>query len=153
PSDHTTIINSLIGTSATGSNGINTLGNRGDGILITGSNHSDVGFYSDGSGDHPAGNVISGNLDGIHLTETSSATDIRFNKIGTDISGTFALGNKAYGVLVENVQSDTTIGTTSIGGTTDSAGKLVAGNLVSGNVQGGIGVLNGNGGLVIIGNF
>src|SRR5262249_53093915 len=66
-SDHTTIINSLIGTSSTGSNRLNTLGNQGDGILITDSDHSDVGFTSDGSGDHAAGNVIAGNANGIHL--------------------------------------------------------------------------------------
>ena len=164
--DSTTIINSYIGTSATGANGTNVLGNQGDGILITDSNHTNVGFYSAGNGATvAAGNVISGNRqDGVHIgnsdhtADPSSATIIAYNKIGTDASGTFAIDNAGYGVFLDNVQSDPVIGTTTIGGLTDNAGHLLAGNLISGNKRGGITVDDRNlvgdiAGNLILGNF
>jgi parallel beta-helix repeat protein len=156
-SDNTTIISSYIGTTSTGENGVNIFGNIGDGILITDANHTRVGFYTDNSGDHGAGNLISGNANGIHITDnptgTSSGTDIRFNKIGTDFAGTFAIGNRQNGIFLDKVQSDAAVGATSIGGLTDSAGKLLAGNLISGNTLNGILVDGGSGQDLIFGNY
>jgi len=144
--DSTTIVFSYIGTSATGANRNNVLGNQGDGLLITDSNHTFVGFSRiGGGGDPPGGNVISGNhQNGIHIGNTdhtadsSSATIIGYNLIGTDASGTFAIGNAGYGIFLDNVQSTPAIGGTSIGGTNAGAGNVFTGNLISGNQQGGI---------------
>ena len=70
-SDNDAIINSYIGTSATGANGNNVFGNQGDGLLILASNNTDVGFYSVNGVNTAAGNVISGNdQDGIQIGNT-----------------------------------------------------------------------------------
>jgi parallel beta-helix repeat protein len=148
-SDHTTVINSFIGTDVSG---LNALGNKKDGILIAQSDHTDIGFYNDGAGDHAAPNLISGNVNGIHVTSgpagaTSSATDIQSNKIGTDTSGKFAIPNTGFGIFLDSLQSDPAIGATTIGGTTANAG-----NLISGNGQGGLQISGGSGHVFVLAN-
>ena len=81
-----------------------------------------------------AGNVISGNSIGL---TGGIATFIAGNKIGTDITGTVALPNTAYGVVVN---SDSTVGGTAAG----------AGNLISGNATG---ILEAGTGDLIEGNL
>jgi Right handed beta helix region len=156
-SDNDTIINSYIGTSATGANGNNVFGNQGDGLLILASNNTDVGFYSVKGVNTAAGNVISGNdQDGIQIgngADTSNATLVLNNEIGTDANGQFAIPNKDYGVLV-----DTAPGTAStIGGTliVPSPGvPLQPGtfNVISGNGAGGV-ELEGQGSNLVAGNL
>ena len=81
-----------------------------------------------------AGNLISGNIDGI---DNATADVIAGNKIGTDITGTVALPNTTFGVILV---SDSTIGGTAAG----------AGNLISGNKTG---ILDFGGGNLIEGNL
>ncbi len=71
------------------------------------------------------GNVISGNGDGISLN--ASGVVIEGNLIGTDVTGTAALGNQ-YGVRVPNLGGGTTISGSTIGGNTAAAGNVISGN-------------------------
>jgi hypothetical protein len=110
-----------IGTNVSGTQ---ALGNGGDGI-VAGPNVT-IGGAAPG-----AGNVISGNGGaGISL----SNGDVEGNRIGTDISGTQALGNGGDGVAAG---SNTTIGGTAAG----------AGNVISANAGAAISLI-GNGNLV-----
>ncbi len=115
----------LIGTNAAGNAAI---ANAGAGIFLDtpGSTNTLIGGTVAG-----AGNVISGNTtDGIQLTGlvATPATTIQGNFIGTDVTGSVAIGNGGYGVDVISGNNANTIG-----GTSSSAS-----NLISGNVQGGI---------------
>jgi Ca2+-binding RTX toxin-like protein len=77
------------------------------------------------------GNVISGNVRGIHV-EGAPDTEILGNRIGVDRTGVIDLGNQELGVLI-----------------TGSAGTIIRRNLVSGNDAGGIQLGDGTaGGLV-----
>jgi hypothetical protein len=71
-----------------------------------------------------AGNLISGNGTGV-MFEWSSL--LQGNYIGTDVTGTRALGN-VYGVSTEGTGRDTTL----IGGTEAGAGNLISGNRLYG---------------------
>ena len=68
-----------------------------------------------------AGNVISGNTNGISLVSDSGIA-VEGNFIGTDPTGTLLLGNSGYGVFI-NESSDNVIG-----GTVPGAGNVIAGN-------------------------
>jgi titin len=113
----TTIEGNRIGTDVTGTH---ALGNGGSGIRVEGSAFSTIGGTVSGSG-----NLISGNAaSGIWL-EGSSNMLVQQNTIGTDTTGTFALGNGGNGVTIDG--SDNTIG-----GPTAGAGNLISGNLGDG---------------------
>jgi titin len=71
-----------------------------------------------------AGNLISGNGTGVMLEYDSL---VQGNYIGTDVTGTQALGN-VYGVSTEG----TALRTTLIGGTEAGAGNLISGNRLYG---------------------
>jgi hypothetical protein len=112
-SDGNLIQNSHIGTNAVG-NGC--IPNRA-GIVVTKSHDNNIGGSV-----LAARNVVSGNkLNGIFLREVSG-TKIRDNYIGTDASGTQALGNGLAGVELSD-SSDNTIGELGNG----------TGNIISGN--------------------
>ncbi len=118
--------------------GASAVPNGGDGIS--------VGFDCAGNwigGESAgAGNLISGNgSDGIQIFSNARATVIQGNLIGTDISGTLALGNSNSGVAV--LGSDDNL----IGGTTAAAR-----NVISGNANIGVGIDAGSGN-TIQGNF
>jgi titin len=121
-----TIINNFIGTDALGTTAI---GNTNDGILLSGE-----GSVIIGGTDANTRNVISGNVNGIELTSASSGCTIEGNYIGTDVTGTKALGNSNVGVAI-NFQSDDN----TIGGTTAGAGNLISGNSAFGIVIDGTG--------------
>jgi CSLREA domain-containing protein len=102
-----------IGTNADGDAAIP---NTQSGILIWGENTT-IGGTEAG-----ARNVISGNAgDGIGLAEASTSTVIQGNYIGTDASGTTALGN-ATGISMNFSPANT------IGGTQSGAGNVISGN-------------------------
>jgi hypothetical protein len=127
-----TIAGNFIGTNAAGTA---DAGNGRFGIrLASGSNVVD--------GTTAAGrNVISGNnLDGIYVT--ASGNVIRGNYIGTDRTGTSAIGNSEDGIWLDNA-SNTMIGGTAAG----------AGNVISGNGWSGIGFSNGGSVNVVHGNL
>jgi hypothetical protein len=106
-----------IGTDVTG-----TLasGNGSFGVIITNGSNNLIGGTAPG-----AGNLVSGNTGGGIRVEagTGSGTGnlIQGNTIGTDITGTLALGN-ARGIELNNMTL------TTIGGTAPGAGNLISGN-------------------------
>jgi len=108
----------LIGTDVTGTV---ALGNARGGVFFEGADDTTIGGATP-----EARNVISGNLgDAITLTgyeAICAGNVIQGNFIGTDVTGTFDLGNDGHGVLIEWA-SDTLIG-----GTTQGAGNTIAFN-------------------------
>jgi CSLREA domain-containing protein len=119
----------LIGTDAAGT-GAN--GNSESGIRLTGPANT-VGGTSPG-----AGNVISANGHGIDLATSAASVDqtvIQGNLIGTDVTGTAALGNSARGVSIEGGSDHT-----------------IEGNVIAGNSGDGIG-LSGTAGAVVMANI
>ncbi len=120
----------LIGTDVTGENPLGNTTNAG--VYIQGAPNNTIGGTAPG-----AGNVISGNRFGIYITlATATGNLVEGNFIGTDKTGTVAMGNgnpaeipygQGQGILILYAQSNT------IGGT--AAG---AGNVISGNAQEGI---------------
>jgi titin len=108
-----------IGTDVTGTH---ALGNR-IGVALEGSSLSTTLI---GGTEVGAGNIISGNgMYGI-IANTTLNNVIQGNFIGTDVTGTQALGNGSHGVLLE------TAFRTLVGGTEAGAGNLISGNGGSG---------------------
>jgi titin len=108
-----------IGTDPTGTQ---ALGNW-IGVALEGSSMA-ITFI--GGTEAGAGNLISGNsLYGI-IVSTTLNNVIQGNFIGTDVTGTLALGNGSHGVFLE-----TAFGT-HLGGTEAGAGNLISGNGGSG---------------------
>jgi hypothetical protein len=102
--------------------GSSTLPNPGSGVSLFSASNNTIGGTALG-----AGNVIGGHhLDGLVLDQANSNL-IQGNKIGTDPSGTIALGN-GTGVLIgfSNSANNT------LGGTTTGAGNLISGNFGDG---------------------
>ena len=104
----------FIGTNCDGSAG---LSNAYNGVNIDGAPENTIGGTAAGER-----NVISGNgISGILIDNGATGTVVQGNYIGTDDSGTIALGNTYDGINI------TTPGNT-IGGTESGAGNLIAGN-------------------------
>ena len=75
-----------------------------------------------------ARNIISGNAYGVVIQSANGTGDaVEGNYIGTDITGTVALGN-LHGVTINEGGNGNVIGGTALG----------AGNLISGNIQSGV---------------
>ncbi len=115
-STNTVVEGNLIGTNYSGSS---ALGNS-NGISIYDATDATIGGSTSGSG-----NVISGNsVYGIEITGSSTTgTTIEGNDIGTDPSGSIAIGNGDWGVYVGDGVASTTIG-----GTASGDGNLISGN-------------------------
>src|SRR5262249_12925815 len=110
-----TIANNLIGTNAAGTS---ALGNIGTGLELTSVENATV-----------QNNVISANYEGVVLQTAPSSTELQHdvflgNFIGTDKTGTVALGNTTTGIDI-----DTGSGIT-IGGTGPGQGNVIANNLL-----------------------
>ncbi len=105
----TVIQGNRIGTDV---NGVNKLPNSG-GVLVSGSNILVGGTTAE------ARNVISGN-NGDGVTITGVGSRLQGNYIGTDITGSIALGNTGSGVVAGNGAL--------IGGTTPAMRNIIAGN-------------------------
>ena len=114
--DHNVVSGNYIGTDVTGTIG---LGN-GLGIdLRGGPQFNTVGGLTAGER-----NVISGNLsDGVIIQNLGSDNNtVSGNYIGTDVSGTLALGNRSGIHIMDGAQSNT------IGGTTAGERNIISGN-------------------------
>lgn len=126
--------------------GLQILGFPGFGIDITGSHNVIGGDRARGRGPMGQGNVISGNKDaGISINDgfgTASSNIVAGNFIGIDASGTKAMGNGTYGVVLYGGISNR------IGGT-DSRDR----NVVSSNTTFGIDVSNGATENLVAGNY
>jgi hypothetical protein len=134
-----TVLGNYIGTDISGAA---ALGNALHGVAIGfGATNSIVGGNTSGTR-----NLISGNgHTGVWIQDTgTSGNHIVGNYIGTDVSGTVALGNLNRGISIGFGASNNVIGGASPG----------AGNLISGNTVDGI-LLSGQGttGNQILGNF
>jgi CSLREA domain-containing protein len=62
---------------------------------------SQIGVLASGRGFTIERNVISGNVTGVTMASAQSGPIVRNNFIGTDITGTIAIGNTGDGVLIE----------------------------------------------------
>jgi hypothetical protein len=89
-----------------------------------------------------AGNLISGNYNGLEILDTANST-IQGNYIGTDLTGSHAIPNVNHGIVVGHAGTQNlTIGGVAAG----------AGNLVSGNALAGISIAGTAGPVLIEGN-
>ena len=106
----------LIGTAVGGTNG---LGNGGAGIGVSSAPGNTIGGATAN-----AGNLLSANGDaGIFLFASGTTGNfIQGNTIGTDLTGTQALGNTLEGIYVESAPANT------IGGVAPGAGNLISAN-------------------------
>ncbi len=113
---------------------------NGTGISIIGSSNNTIGGTIAGSG-----NVISGNSgDGILIeigSGAASGNELVGNLIGTDPSGTIAIGNTQSGIDLSGA-SGTEVGLAAVG----------SGNVISGNQGPGISLIAGTTGTVILNN-
>jgi hypothetical protein len=116
PSGPAIIVGNFIGTDVNGTAG---LGNAGDGVTIDGSASNRLGGTTPGER-----NVISRNRGtGVMVTGAGATHNvIEGNFIGTDLTGTAALGNTTEGVLIAFGSTNT------VGGTTAGARNVVAAN-------------------------
>lgn len=118
---HNVVRGNHIGTDIDGDD---PLGNQLDGIILDNAPENRIGGVEPGQG-----NLISGNgLTGLRiLGPGASGNLIEGNQIGTDRTGTRAIGNTFDGVFMSGAPGNT------IGGTIAEAGNLISGN-------GGVGV-------------
>ncbi|MGC8886351.1 MAG: beta strand repeat-containing protein [Verrucomicrobiia bacterium] len=112
------IIGNYIGTDKTGSQ---IVSNRLDGIYIAEGSYNQIGGANRGDG-----NIISGNgQNGITINNPLSERNIVVgNKIGTDITGIYKLGNKGNGIAI--------IGRSNIIGAASFPANLISGNTLNG---------------------
>ena len=152
-----TIAGNLIGTDASGTLG---LGN-GSGVFVgTSVTNTRIGTNGDNVTDEAERNVISGNTGGVGVNSVGLGTIIAGNFIGTDISGTQALGN-AFGVAIANGLVGTNAdgvndagerniisANTNVGAFVGTGGNL-AGNYIGTDVSGTLALGNGSHGVEI----
>lgn len=121
---HVTVQGNYIGLDVTGAV---ALGNDG-GVTVDLANHALIGSNGDGINDELERNVISRNGGaGVNLSR-SSDTVIAGNYIGTDSSGTVALGGQRFGISVSYGTLQTLIGTNADGVADEAERNVVAGN-------------------------
>ena len=116
-----TVSANIIGTNAAGTV---ALANLGDGVRVVFSAHNNI----IGGNSVNEGNLISGNGgDGIEIGGNGASSNVVLgNLIGTNFSGTAAIGNGSSGVLIHNGAQNNKIGD----------GVAGSGNIISGNVNG-----------------
>jgi hypothetical protein len=155
PTSGNTVKGNYIGTDATGTSALgNTIGVF---VVSTGQTNT-IGGATAGER-----NVISGNGDGV-VINTSYGTVVKGNYIGTDATGTAALGNTSSGVLIEHYADSNIIGGTSAGernvisgnlgegvfiSDSGTTGNVVKGNYIGTNASGTAGLPNGAQGVAI----
>ena len=115
-----TIAGNLIGLTAGGNR---VIGNIGDGIYVQNAPQTTIGGTA-GTGTR---NIISGNKNGMELFNNSNGTVVEGNYIGTDITGSLALGNTVVGAISGDGIALEGIGSSTIGGTAPGAGNVISG--------------------------
>jgi hypothetical protein len=103
-----------LGTSLSGTVG---MGNAGSGVAIIHSSGNTIGGVTTATR-----NLMSGNNTGVIILGSSSGNSIQGNFIGTDISGSAAVGNSFAGVYIVDAKENT------VGGTVSGARNLISGN-------------------------
>ena len=128
------IVGDYIGTDVTGTIAAN---NGGYGVLIAGgASNNTIGGTTAAARNLISGNGTDVNPGGAGIGCFGTNNLIEGNYIGTDVTGTAALGN-FLGVYIQ-------VANNTIGGTTAGAG-----NLISGNIAGGVSINGGNNNLVL----
>lgn len=134
------VLGNYIGTDASGAA---ALGNIGSGVVVVnGPTGNTIGGVNSA-----ARNVISGNAGhGVDLVGSGTTFNtVAGNFIGTDSSGSAAMGNIQNGIYIHGGAANNTVG-----GLTATPGTG-AGNVISGNANVGIGVIGNNN--LIVGNL
>ena len=104
-------------------NGLIAVPNRFGGVGISDAPSNTIGGAVAGAGNLISANGNPNNQGGIYLIGVGSAGNlIQGNKIGTDVTGTLALGNTHEGIYLEGAPSNT------IGGEPPGAGNLISAN-------------------------
>jgi len=128
------VVYNRIGTDYTATAAI---GNAMNGIIL----QDGASYHTIGGPTQDTGNIISGNtLDGVFIAESSRSNLVQANFIGTDATGTSALGN-LDGVFIY-AAFDNTIG----------GGSNLTGNVISGNGRYGVTVSSSSQNNVLLGN-
>lgn len=146
--------NNLIGGTTPGARNVIS-GNRGPGITILGTHNLIEGnlIGTDVTGTRPLANesgisiegndnTIGGTATGARNIISANTTDgvdvfglrnlLQGNFIGTDITGTQALGNGGFGAQLFGIATPTNGGGNTVGGTSPGAGNLISGNREAG---------------------
>src|SRR5262249_31704961 len=143
------IAGNYIGTNATGTA---ALGNANWGVVLQlGAKLNRIGTDGNGVADSEERNVISGNgLDGAHIVDAATQNVVAGNYIGTDITGTAALGNGRNGVILARGAFGNRIGADG----SNDASNANERNIISGNLGHGVTIQNvGSDQNVVAGNF
>jgi CSLREA domain-containing protein len=129
--DNNVVSGNYIGVNAAGTA---ALGNTNQGIAIfNGASNNTIGGTAVG-----AGNVISANDNGIAINSAGSTGNlVQGNWIGTDKTGTVAIGNTGRGVTFDQGSASNTVG-----GTVGGAGNIIANNGTMGVWMGGAATIN-----------
>jgi titin len=146
-SNNNVLTGNIIGLDASGTK---ALGNGGVGVFLGNNTQgARIGTNGDGVNDAAERNVISANgYQGIAI-QGSNNNIVAGNYLGTDKTGTVALGNGANGIWILAGSQGNRIGVS--GGDTDAAGE---GNLISGNTYSGVAISDpGTNGNVVAGNL
>ncbi|BCM93840.1 hypothetical protein IAD21_05731 [Abditibacteriota bacterium] len=125
-SNSNTVRGCFLGTDASGTIG---RGNSFNGVFVVGASGNTIG------GPAPAdrnvisdnGNGNNGSRPGVLLIQNVTNNTVQNNYVGTDLTGTQALGNGGSGIQLFSQSTDTS----------NSTGNVIVGNLVSGNGGGG----------------
>jgi parallel beta-helix repeat protein len=136
-SSDNTVLGNLIGTDITGRA---ALANHQSGILIEDAPNNTIGGLFSG-----AGNVISGNgSSGVRVLGTGATGNaIHGNLIGTDDTGSSALGNAGNGIFIQDASQ------TLIGGSTPLAGNTIAFNGGPQAAAAGVAIVSGTGNAIL----
>ena len=153
PTNENIVAGNFIGTDVTGTL---SLGNGRWAVTITSSGgpnksarNNRIGTNGDGLADAAERNIMSGNGFGLLIGSAGAEQNIvAGNFIGTDVTGTVAMGNLKNSVTINNGAHHNLIGTNG-DGVADAAER----NIVSGNGQGGVNITGGANHNVVAGNF
>jgi hypothetical protein len=147
--NNNTFQSNFIGIDPTGTK---AQGNSGDGIALTkGSQANLIGTNGDGSNDAAERNLVSGNGTGVLISDAGTNQNVvAGNYIGTDASGSFAVGNTTGdGVVILNGAQKNRVGTD--GNSVDNVGER---NVIDASHFDGVAIFgNGSNFNVVAGNF
>jgi len=137
-----TIVNTYIGTDATGTLSSEFTANTGNGIFLEGASGTSIGGATAGGRVLVSGNFGNGIKLGTYVPFDQSldpllttGTTIQNNFVGTDSSGLFtstSLSNGLNGILLNGASGTTIGGTIALDTQGNRAGNVVSGNLLSG---------------------
>ena len=155
-SDSNTVAGNIIGLNAAGTDAV---ANGFSGIQVNSSNSTLIGGTSSASR-----NVISGNsAQGVVLSGTSTGNILEKNYIGTDSTGSAAVGNSSYGIYIVDFAASNFIGVAGYGNMVsgngargililgdDADNNSFQGNVVGLSADGTTALGNADGGIVIV---